>query len=315
MMFLGIDTSAYTSSMAVVDDNKELILEKRTLLEVNPGERGLAQSEALFKHLHILPELLNAVPQNIWQQITGIGVSTAPRPVMGSYMPVFTAGHSIASSVAGALGVRLFLTTHQEGHLAAGLGSAEGLVESEFLAIHISGGTTELLKVNKTEPGRFHILIMGQSTDLHAGQFIDRVGVRLGLPFPAGKELEKLARRAAPGASSLLPSSVKGYEMSFSGVETAVQRLINDNKKPSDLARAVEGCIVRTLTKVVDKAIDETGLKKILVVGGVAANKYIRTELEKKLGTKAALYWAKTEWSSDNSIGVALLTRESMINI
>lgn len=313
MLFLGIDTSAYTTSVAFVDENKQLIWEKRQILEVPAGERGLAQSEALFQHIQILPKLIELVPGYIWREVKGIGVSSAPRPIDGSYMPVFTTGIAIASSLASALRIRLVLTTHQEGHLAAGKESASGLLTSEFLAVHISGGTTELLKVEKNHPGKYDLNILGESSDLHVGQFIDRVGVRLGLPFPAGKELEKLALKAAPGAASLLPSSAKGYEMSFSGVESAIQRMIDEKRRPPDLARAVEGCIVRTIFKVLERAVEETGLKEILLVGGVASNKYIKNELDRKLNSKAKLYWAKSEWSSDNSIGVALLTRETLL--
>ena len=243
-MYLGIDTSAYTSSVAVVDDSKQIIWENRRLLQVPLGEKGLAQSEALFKHIQVLPEIIAEVPLDIWQEIKGIGVSTTPRPVEGSYMPVFTAGMAIASSLASALRVDLVSTSHQEGHLVAGLESTEGLDPTEFLAVHLSGGTTEILHVRNEIPGRYTIKILGASSDLHAGQFIDRVGTRLGLSFPAGRELEKMALKASPGSASLLPSSVKGYEMSFSGVESAVQRMIDDKKKPADLARAVEGCIV-----------------------------------------------------------------------
>ncbi|MGI5901969.1 MAG: O-sialoglycoprotein endopeptidase [Desulfitobacteriia bacterium] len=310
MLFLGIDTSAYTSSVAIVNHKKELVMEKRKVLEVRMGERGLAQSEALFKHLQVLPRLLDFIPSDYWSRIKCLGVSIAPRPVEGSYMPVFTPGYAIASSLASALGVKLFLSTHQEGHLAAGLASVTSHLPFPLLALHVSGGTTELLIVNKTDPGKLKIQILGGTTDLHAGQFIDRVGVSLGLPFPAGKELEKLALKAAPGAASLLPSSVKGYKMSFSGVETAAQRLIRSQKKPADVARAVESCVARTLAKVLEKAIRETNLEKILVVGGVAANMFIRTELEKKL-EKAQFFWALPEWSTDNAIGVAFLTEEA----
>lgn len=309
-MYLGFDTSAYTSSAAVVDDSKQLIWESRRLLEVPLGDKGLAQSEALFKHIQTLPEIIAELPTDIWQQIKGIGVSTTPRPVEGSYMPVFTAGTAIASSLTSALNVPLVRTSHQEGHLTAGLESAGDFDQTEFLAVHLSGGTTEILHVCRQKPGRFDIKIIGGTTDLHAGQFIDRVGTRLGLPFPAGKDLERLALKASPGSASLLPSSVKGSEMSFSGVESAVQRLIDDKKKPADLARAVEGCIVRTLTKVLEKAVSETGINNVLMVGGVAANRYIRSELEKKMRNLAQFFWAKTEWSSDNSIGVAFITRD-----
>lgn len=312
-MFLGIDTSAYTSSLAVIDEHKQLIWEKRRLLGVGEGERGLAQSEALFQHIQLLPGLVKDVPEHIWPLLQAIGVSTSPRPVEGSYMPVFTAGQAIASSLAAALRIRLVETSHQEGHLAAGAQSAEGFSAAEFLAVHLSGGTTELLKVRKDNPGVFQLEILGGSSDLHAGQFIDRVGVKLGLSFPAGKELEKLALRAAPGSASLLPSSVKGYEMSFSGVESAVTRMIAEHKKPADLARAVEGCLVRTLAKVLERALGETGIREVLIVGGVASNKYLRTELPRKLGSLGRLYWAKTEWSTDNAFGVALLTREALL--
>jgi N6-L-threonylcarbamoyladenine synthase len=310
MLFLGIDTSAYTTSVAVVDTEKQLIWEERQLLKVQAGERGLQQSEALFQHIQLLPEILKRVPANLWPAIKGVGVSSAPRPIPGSYMPVFTAGQAIASALATALGVPYFATSHQEGHLAAGIGPTEGFTAREFLAVHLSGGTTELLKVQKLNPGQFEIQILGGTNDLHAGQFIDRVGVSLGLPFPAGKELERLAQKAAPGSASLLPSSVKGYEMSFSGVESAVQRLIREGKRPADLARAVEGCIVRTLAKVLEKATGETGLENILVVGGVSANQYLRRELMRKLSSPLRWFWAKTEWSSDNAVGVALLTME-----
>ena len=313
MMYLGLDTSAYTSSVAIVDDQKQLIWENRRLLEVPLGEKGLAQSEALFKHIQVLPEILAQVPPAIWQEIKGIGVSATPRPVQGSYMPVFTVGMAIGSSLASALNVELVATSHQEGHLAAGLESADGLDSSEFLAVHLSGGTTELLHVRKDYPGKYSLKILGATTDLHAGQFIDRVGTRLGLSFPAGRELEKLALKSAPGSASILPSSVKGYEMSFSGVETAVQRLIEDKRRPADLARAVEGCIVRTLSKVLEKAVAQTGVNQILLVGGVASNKYIRNELEKKLRGQLRFHWAKTEWSTDNAIGVALIAREVLL--
>lgn len=312
MAFLGIDTSAYTSSVAIVDEQKHVIWENRRILTVPEKERGLAQSEALFQHIQVLPEIIKTVPTQLWSELKGVGVSTAPRPIQGSYMPVFTAGMAIATTLASALKLELISTSHQEGHLAAGIESLDNFTAKEFLAVHLSGGTTELLRVQKDEPGKFRLQILGESKDLHAGQFIDRVGVRLGLSFPAGRELEKLAQKAAPGSASLLPSSVKGYEMSFSGVESAAQRMIDDHKRSSDIARAVEGCMVRTLAKVLEKAIQDTRLQDILIVGGVAANCYIRNELTKKLNSQARLYWAKTEWSSDHAIGVAYLTREAL---
>lgn len=310
-LYLGIDTSAYTTSLAIVDDQAQLVYENRKVLDVPQGERGLAQSAALFQHVQNLPQLVGTVPTINWEDIAAIGVSTAPRPLKESYMPVFTPGFGVASAMAAARCIPLVQTSHQEGHLAAGIVSSK-LQETHFLAIHISGGTTELLEVHHDQPGKLDIRILGGTTDLHAGQFVDRVGVRLGLPFPAGKSLEELAQQANPEAATWLPSAVKGFEVSFSGVETAAHRLIDQGKEPADVARAVEGCIARTLTKLLQAGMGKTKLSEILIVGGVASNQYIREELEKRLSKVAKLHWALPNWSRDNAIGVAILTLEKI---
>lgn len=309
-LYLGIDTSAYTTSLAIVNLRSELVWENRKVLEVPKGERGLAQSAALFQHVQILPELIAKIPGEFWESVSGIGVSVAPRPIAGSYMPVFTTGYSIAASLASSLRIPLLQTSHQEGHLAAGIISSQFSERSHFLAVHMSGGTTELLEVRQSERGKLSIEILGGTTDLHAGQFIDRVGVRLGLNFPAGKSLEELAQSAHSEAASWLPSAVKGFDVSFSGVETAAQRLIDEKREPADVARAVEGCIARTVAKLIQAGIDKTGLTQILIVGGVASNQFIRTELKNRLCNKGKFFWAQPDWSRDNAIGVAILTSE-----
>lgn len=311
MYYLGVDTSAYTTSLAIVGEER-IVWEKRQVLEVPAGETGLAQSAAFFQHVQNLPRLLLEVPEQLWEALAGVGVSCVPRAVPGSYMPVFTAGIAVAQAIAAARQVPLLRTSHQEGHIAAGLMSAEGPKAGEFLAVHLSGGTTELLRVSQDEPGKINIRLLGGTTDLHAGQFVDRVGVRLGLGFPAGKELEQLARRADPGAESLLPSSVRGLEVSFSGVETAAQRLIRQGIPGADVARAVEGCIARTVAKLLEHGLGGQELSDVLIVGGVSANQYIRQTLAFRLGRKARLFWAEPDWSRDNALGVAYLTQASL---
>lgn len=312
-LYLGIDTSAYTTSLAIVNQRAELVWEIRQVLDVEQGERGLAQSAALFQHVQNLPRLIAKVPPELWESISGIGVSVAPRSVEGSYMPVFTPGYGIAASLASALRVPLVQTSHQEGHLAAGIISSRLVDRSRFLAVHISGGTTELVEVWSKEPGKLDTKLWGGTTDLHAGQFVDRVGVRLGLAFPAGKSLEELARNSsAEDAASWLPSAVRGFEVSFSGVETAAQRLVGQGKEPADIARAVEGCVARTIAKLIRAGIEQTGITQILIVGGVASNQFIRLELKKRLAKEANLFWAQTDWSRDNAIGVAILTAEHL---
>jgi len=307
MTYLGIDTSAYTTSMAVVDSGGTLVWEARRVLSVPLRETGLAQSAAFFQHVQNLPQMIEEIPADIWPGLAAVGVSMTPRPVPGSYMPVFTAGYAIAQAVARARGIPLLQTSHQEGHLAAGLASAGGPQTSEFLAVHLSGGTTELLRVQRRKESGFAIAILGGTTDLHAGQFVDRVGVRLGLPFPAGKALEQLAERAQPGAAGLLPSAVRGMEVSFSGVETAAARLLERGVPPANVARAVEGCVARTVAKLLMNGLAQTGLGQVLLVGGVASNCFLRGEIARRVGRRATLFWAAPEWSRDNAIGVALL--------
>ena len=337
-LILGIDTSNYTTSVALVDDRGHLVVQERKLLQVREGERGLQQSAAVFQHLTRLPELL----AKLWPQVSGgeqggklreqiklITVSTRPRPQQGSYMPVFRVGEGYAKTLANALEIPLLETTHQEGHLMAGLWSAGGPQGQEFLVVHLSGGTTELLKVRHLPKAAtmektttptfsqdfFQIELLGGTKDLHAGQFVDRVGVALGLEFPAGPRLEQLAQQAEASKLSI-PSSVQGMSISFSGPESQAQRFIAEGKPPAEIARAVEKCIALSLEKLLLQALQNYGLREMLIVGGVAGNQYIRTRLCQKLehpAVKAKLYFAEPVYSSDNAVGVALLGREYVL--
>lgn len=308
-LYLGIDTSCYTTSLALIDSEGNLFSQARKLLSVPAGGRGLAQNEAIFQHVTNLPVLMEELlPKSISLRPAGVVSSVRPRPVEGSYMPVFRVAESYGRSIATMFGVPFLETTHQEGHIAAGIWSAGGPNEQEFLAVHLSGGTSEILKVKRNSPSsdnQYSIELLGGSTDLHAGQLIDRVGVALGMPFPAGPHLEKMAMEAN-GAFSI-PSSVKEFSISFSGPETAAMRLIENGIPAQEVARAVEKCITNSLLKVLNKAALSTGLKSALVVGGVAANRFIRQKLISKLEPGIKLYFAEPSLSSDNAVGVAAI--------
>ena len=185
---LGIDTSCYTTSVACTD-GKSIVFSKGTMLSVAFGERGLRQSEGLFQHVKqlspLLCDLFAAIDRS---DIACISVSAAPTAEPESYMPVFLAGLHQAETLAAALGVPLVRTNHQSGHIRAALFGNETLLNRDrFYAVHISGGTTDLMIVEPHISEPYRIETIGHSTDLHAGQFVDRVGVALSLPFPAGK--------------------------------------------------------------------------------------------------------------------------------
>lgn len=309
-LFLGIDTSYYTCSVALVDEAGRLLEDQRRLLAVAEGARGVAPHEAVWAHLNALPRLAEPILRRHGPAVAAVAASVKPRPVEGSYLPPFRVGEGFGRTLAAALGVPFYPTTHQEMHIQAGLWSADEPPGGEqFLAVHLSGGTTELIRVTR-RPGGFDEELLGGTQDLHAGQFVDRVGVALGLPFPAGPHLERLAASGRPGRVTL-PSAVRGYALSFSGPESAAQRLVG-RAEPADLALAVLQAVAKSLEKWLLHAMGETGLREILIVGGVAANQILRGRLRKRLehpAVGARLAFAEPRFSTDNAVGTALLAR------
>lgn len=307
-LYLGIDTSCYTTSLALIDSEGNLFSQARKLLSVPVGGRGLAQNEAIFQHVTNLPGLMDQLLKSGHVRPAGVISSVRPRPVQGSYMPVFRVAESYGRSIASLFGVPFLATTHQEGHIAAGIWSAGRPANEEFLAVHLSGGTSEILKVKRSLPSAdnyYDIQLLGGSLDLHAGQLIDRVGVALGMPFPAGPYMEKTALEAS--GEYTMPSSVREYSISFSGPEAAAMRMIDKGIPAQEIARAVEKCISKSLEKVLRKAAIDSGLKSALVVGGVAANSFIRQKLISELEPGIKLYFAEPALSSDNAVGVAVI--------
>ncbi len=307
-MLVGIDTSCYTTSLAVIDPaTGSIIHDLRRLLQVKLGQRGLRQSEAVFQHLQNLPGLMDNTFTGI--TITAVAASTVPRPTPGSYLPVFKTGASFGMTIAKILGVPFFETSHQEGHIRAGL-VGQTKANQTFLVWHISGGTTELLRVHSKETG-YQIQKIGGSSDLQVGQFVDRVGVALGSPFPAGPNLEKMALLSDTDES--LPVVIQGLTTSFSGPDSAAERLIKSGMNGNDLARQVFNCITQSLLKVTLKATKEYKTYQVLLVGGVASNQIVRQNLiDEGLKFGIEFLFARSELSSDNAVGVGLIGYDSL---
>jgi N6-L-threonylcarbamoyladenine synthase len=309
MPVLGIDTSCYTTSVALVE-GAALLREERAPLGVPEGGRGLMQSNALFQHVQNLPGLIEAL--DLKSNAPGaVAVSARPRPAAGSYMPVFTAGLCVARSLAAALGAPLIQTSHQEGHIAAGCFSIGFRPAKPFLAFHISGGTTELLRA-EPEPDGFSLELLGATRDLHAGQVVDRVGVALGLKFPAGPALEKLALGygGKPGALPIR-ANVSGMDCSLSGAESAAQRCIAAGADAAAVAYEVQRCLAGVFTAMAQAAVDGTGIKELLVIGGVASNESIRGRMREALEKQGVtVLFAAHPFSADNAVGVAAIGQQ-----
>ena len=312
-LILGIDTSNYTTSLALMDLKGNLISEARRQLPVQEGSLGLRQSDALFQHVKNLPELCKALLEAVGEyRLVGVSGATKPRPQEESYMPVFLAASSYGETLSQILKVPFFPYSHQEGHIEAGLWSAKIQFEQSFLAFHLSGGTTELLLVIPDEEG-YHIDIIGSSSDISAGQMIDRVGVKLGLPFPAGPHLEALANKWR-GRNSEVPTAIKGTSISFSGPETFFQRLIEKGNPPEEIAYLVFQCIGKSLTACLNNTFKQHKLDNILLVGGVASNQIIKHILENKLDKTLNLRFGEPQYCSDNAVGISALGVKKIIN-
>lgn len=303
---LGIDTSSYTTSLSVVCDNV-LISDKRLLLTVEKGKRGLRQSEAVFQHVANLPLLMKEVKKDIGQvNIDAVGVSIKPRPVESSYMPVFKAGQSFAHFLGSFLNKPVFELSHQEGHIEAGLYSADFKPEGAFLALHLSGGTSEILRV-VPHWGGYDIEIAGGSSDISAGQFIDRVGVRLGFHFPSGKYVDSLSLKG-DCSKNVIPPYSENAIMSFSGQETAAYRLMEKGVPMEDICASVMECISRTIIDSVKWCMHRYGIRRVLFVGGVSSSSYIKNRLKHELSCgENSLYFCSPSYCTDNSVGIAYL--------
>ena len=300
MNVIGIDTSNYTTSIACFDGISGENCSR--LLPVKQGELGLRQSDAVFAHIKSLPELSGRLFSHIEKaQITAVGVSTRPRAVEGSYMPCFLVGYSHAKLLSDALGVPLVEVSHQQGHVAAGLWSAGclELMDEPHLAWHLSGGTTELLLV---EPQGKNVVCtkIGGTTDISAGQLIDRTGQLLNLPFPSGKHLDALSQDALLQETFRVKCTDRAF--SLSGVQNKVQQFHAAHGEPAETAAYALRCVAKAVFLASQQAMKDYPGLRIVFSGGVASNSMLRQTL-KPLNP----VFAQPQFSTDNAMGVAVL--------
>ena len=297
MLTLGLDTSNYTTSIAYFDG--ETGVNCSQLLPVQPGQLGLRQSDAVFSHTKSLPELSGRLFSHVsLADVAAIAVSTRPRAVEGSYMPCFMVGYSHAKMLSDGLHVPLIQVSHQQGHVAACLWSAGrlDLMDRPHLAWHLSGGTTELLLV---EPDGKNVKCtrIGGTTDISAGQLIDRTGVMLELPFPAGKHMDALAGEC----KDLFKVKCPELEFSLSGVQNKVQQY-HQNHTQEETAAYCLNSVCFAVKKATENALAQYPGLEVVLSGGVASNSRLRQVME-PLG---AVFGAP-QYSTDNAMGVAIL--------
>lgn len=306
-VYFGFDTSNYTTSFAAVDEAGRVLSNARRKLDVKDGERGLRQSDAVFLHT-AAGDFIESAISDLYKEhpdaeVQSVGYSSAPRDSEGSYMPCFLVGKTIARCVSSSMRVKAYPFSHQAGHIAAALLSsgATHLIGKEFAAFHVSGGTTDVLHIKGFERATFSVERIGGTLDLNAGQVIDRAGVMMGLHFPAGVEMEKLAS-AFDGKKTKYKPSVKELSCNLSGIENRALKLYAQTCDKCMTASFVIDAVGDTLSLMTENLVKMFPGIPIVYAGGVMSCKLLRERL-----SAFSKYFADPEFSSDNAVGIAYL--------
>ena len=302
---LGIDTSNYTTSLAIITTEGELVANIKFPLPVKAGERGLRQSDAVFAHVKNLPLAMAEAKKHLSDcKIVAVGASEKPRNVEGSYMPCFLTGIVARDSILATSDAKGYSFSHQCGHIMAALygANAISLLSEPFVAFHISGGTTEMLSVSESG-NSFKASLIGGSEDLNAGQVVDRIGVYMGLSFPAGSEMEKLALQNTEKIPRKKPK-INGLSFNLSGLENLAISLYEKTKDKALVAAFVFDYISSALTCVCKNYESENSRTKFVFSGGVMSNSIIKNSLSQEFDA----IFAEPMLSADNAVGIAALT-------
>lgn len=321
--FLGIDTSNYTTSVAVFCEETKTVIQNRKLLPVKEGELGIRQSDAVFHHTAAISGIFdglfskNEVKDFSSENLSAVSASVFPRRAEGSYMPCFLVGKNSCDIISTVNKKPKNYFSHQEGHVAAcffekvlSKNGTENFVLSEerlkllngnIIAFHFSGGTSDCLLCKNSDKEKLKIEPICQSLDLKAGQAVDRVGALLGISFPAGKELEALALKSEMTYNPK-PFFKDGCP-SLSGVQNKCEKMLLDGEKREDIAKFALDFIAVCAEKMLLFAREKHGNLPVILSGGVMSNGIIKNRLKKCSNVISC----ETALSSDNACGVALL--------
>ncbi|MBO5066284.1 MAG: peptidase M22 [Clostridia bacterium] len=301
MGFIGFDTSNYTTSVAFFDG--ENMYQKKRLLPVKEGERGLRQSDAVFHHTKAYPHLLSELMSDVRSDIDAVGASVKPTTQEGSYMPCFLVGEGAALTVGTANKVPVYTFSHQQGHIAAALFSSgkTELFNEHFYAFHVSGGTTDLVLCKPDEKEIIKVTPIASSSDLKAGQAVDRIGVKMGLSFPAGAGIEELASRSQRVYKNKI--KLKDGFCSLSGLENKCLKMLSDGDSGEDVAMFLLCYIADAVIAMTKDAFEKHGKLPVVYAGGVMSDKIIRN----RISAEYECFFAEPQYSCDNAAGVAYL--------
>ncbi|MGM0554398.1 MAG: tRNA (adenosine(37)-N6)-threonylcarbamoyltransferase complex transferase subunit TsaD [Pseudomonadota bacterium] len=304
MKVLGIETSCDETGVALIDDREGLLahrLYSQTDLHAVYG--GVVPELASRDHIRRLLPLVRAVLDEA--AVDGRDLDAVAYTGGPGLLGALLTGASVARSLAWGWGVPALAVHHLEGHLLAPFLEDAGL-DFPFLALLVSGGHTQLIHARAL--GDYSLL--GESVDDAAGEAFDKTAKLLGLGYPGGPALARLAEQGDSGVLRLPRPMLDrpGLDMSFSGLKTAVlTALQKQDWRPEDVARAFEDAVAETLVEKTRRALQQCGAPTLVVAGGVAANQTLRAGLRGMAASEGVpMFFPRPEFCTDNGAMIAL---------
>ncbi|CAM3869711.1 tRNA (adenosine(37)-N6)-threonylcarbamoyltransferase complex transferase subunit TsaD [Avibacterium endocarditidis] len=311
MRILGIETSCDETGVAIYDENDGLIANQLyTQIALHADYGGVVPELASRDHIRKTAPLIQAALQEAnlsAQDIDGIAYTCGPG-LVGALL----VGSTIARSLAYAWNVPAIGVHHMEGHLLAPM-LEENAPHFPFVALLVSGGHTQLVRVDSV--GQYEVL--GESIDDAAGEAFDKTAKLLGLDYPGGAALARLAEKGTPNRFTFpRPMTDRpGLDFSFSGLKTFAANTINQAIKEegtlteqtkADIAYAFQQAVVETLVIKCRRALQETGFKRLVIAGGVSANQQLRQALSELMTQLSGeVFYPQPQFCTDNGAMIA----------
>lgn len=301
-VIMAIESSCDETACAIVKGGREVLANVvASQIKIHEAYGGVIPEIAAREHL----EAINVVIDEAFKQanLKGEDITAFAGTVGPGLVGCLLVGLNAAKSLALAYDKPFIGVNHLNAHLAANFIDTE--LEPPFIALLVSGGHTQIIKVNSYSD----LEIIGETIDDAVGEAYDKVARLIGLPYPGGPKLDKLAQEGNPHAFKLPEAKVGGYDFSFSGLKTAVLRLVKsfDGKEipVNDICASFQECVSSTLFKKVKRALEETGYKQVVLAGGVAANSEIRRKIFSLKEEGYSVYAPIMKYCTDNASMVA----------
>ncbi len=301
-VIMAIESSCDETACAIVKGGREVLANVvASQIKIHEAYGGVIPEIAAREHL----EAINVVIDEAFKQanLKGDDITAFAGTVGPGLVGCLLVGLNAAKSLALAYDKPFIGVNHLNAHLAANFIDTE--LEPPFIALLVSGGHTQIIKASSYSD----LEIIGETIDDAVGEAYDKVARLIGLPYPGGPKLDKLAQEGNPHAFKLPEARVGGYDFSFSGLKTAVLRLVKsfDGKEMpvNDICASFQECVSSTLFKKVKRALEETGYKQVVLAGGVAANSEIRKKIFSLKDEGYSVYAPIMKYCTDNASMVA----------